>query len=127
MKTVSKFTGFGYDVSNVVKIMNIIERLTGCSINEYGEDKESPRLVNVTVPNWEFVAIGAHIEPMNVHIPCLMRNIETGEWGWANDLIYFADKDGFCWSNGHYTTEENARREFGRSSIGGLIWYARGF
>lgn len=125
-KTSSCFTGYGYDVAKLAENMSIIGRILGYTIGDYGLRIKSERLVNVTVPNWEFVAIGIKTEPCNVHMPCIMHNIVTDEWAWANDLIYFADKDGFCWSNGHYVSEQTAREEFAKHTDG-MVWYSEDF
>lgn len=126
METYGKFTGYGYDMARLGNMMKHIEDVTGCRIDDYGTNHEMPRLVNITNKKWEFVAIGVACEPQDVHMPCLMRNLETGEWAWSKDLIWFEEKQGFCWSHGHYTDEIDAREQFG-NNCQGLIWYGEEF
>lgn len=122
MDTVGKFTGYGYDVAKIGTMLKHIEEVTGCKIEDYGQDHEMSRLVNVTNKNWEFVAIGISAEPCDVHIPCLMHNIERDEWAWSRDILWYEEKKGFCWSHGHYRSEKDARQEFA-DNIQGLVWY----
>ena len=125
MSSFAGFTGYGYDLVAIVGfIISHIAKITNTDVMEYYHATTTPDvpIFNVTAPNWEFVAVGAHVEPTNVHMPCLMHNIKSGGWAWSRDIIWYADKDGFCWSGGNYCDEQTARAEFGEYADG-VVWH----
>ena len=130
MPSIAGFTGYGYDIVAVVMgIIYHIAQITNTDVLNTDTSATTPSgpIYNVTAPNWEFIAIGVLLEPTNVHVPCLMRNIATGEWAWSRDLIWYEDKHGFVWSGGNYChTEEEARARFNEYSEG-VIWHTEDY
>ena len=123
-------TGYAYDLKYASDMLAHIEECAQIDIREYAtKDTASDVLLeNVTAPGWEFVAIGfatadpeGYTEPS---FPCLAHNRDTGAWVWARNLVWFEKERGFCWSNGHYTTEKDAREQYDRRiKYGGTVYH----
>lgn len=126
MSSFPGFTGYGYDIAKVVmSILVHIGTLTNTNpLDYYTGTEPQNRLVNVTAPNWEFIAVGLLAEPGNVNVPCLMRNIVTGEWAWSRNIIWINDSNGFAWAGGHYCDDDEAtaRSEFNQACQGNILW-----
>lgn len=124
----SHMTGYAYDVFNAGKMIKHISDALCTDIGQYPDCCESAvKIYNVTAPNWEIVAIGFNGEPGDVSYPCLMHNIETDDWAYSRNLVWFENKQGFCWSGGHYNnTKEEAKESFSKM-IKGHLYYTEDY
>ena len=116
-------TGYAYDMRRASIMLQHIEELTGISMLDYSytEPTTEKLLVNVSSPDWVFVAIGFRARAGNVGFPVLARNIVTGRWVWSRYLIWGGD--GFAWDGGNYTDEQSARDNF-ESECDGVLYRA---
>lgn len=83
------------------------------------------RIRNVTAPNCEFVAIGIRTRTY-IGCPVLAHNIVTDEWIFAHNVVWYADKNGFCWDSGTYTDEQHARALF-KKECADVIYHAEAY
>lgn len=120
----SKITGFAYDVFKAGLTIERISKATSNNVAQYPDCCNSAvKLYNVTAPSWEFVAIGFNGEPMSVQFPCVMYNVETDKWAYSRNLVWFEEKQGFCWSGGNYVNDKKTAVEEFQKLTQGLIYY----
>lgn len=126
---VGRVTGYAYDLMRVRETLAHIEDVTVTDISQYHESLSATKtqipVVNVSAPNWQFIAIGFNAK--EVRFPVLARNKVTGEWLFSRAILWDEKEAGFVWSGGCYTDEKHARQQFEKDTDGKVVFYTEAY
>ena len=124
-----RLSGYAYDLMRVRDTIAHVEALTGTDLSQYHDNlvatKTQTPIVNVSVPNWQFIAIGFNAK--SVRFPVLARNKVTHEWVYADAVVWYEKEGGFVWSSGCYTGEKHARQQFEKDTNGNVVFYTEAY
>lgn len=129
-ETKAQATGYAYDLMRAGDVLTHIERITRMDIRAYTEKDVTTTdlLVNVSAPEWVFVAIGFRARVGNVGFPVLAQNKNTGDWVWSRNLIWDEKNNGLVWSGGNYCYEDEAEaRQCFKDECDGVIYHTEAY
>ena len=127
---IARVTGYAHDLVWASDVLARIQTLTQTDAREYTDasTKAKDLLVNVSAPEWVFVAVGFRAHAGNVGFPVLAQNKVTGDWVWSRNLIWDEKNNGLVWSGGNYCYEDEAEaRQCFKDECDGIVYHTEAF